>query len=557
MSWLFGYTGEVTPPLRAAFAAVHDEPLCGAESAGYYVQSGGLEDTCHHGSVGPGPAQWFAAGIGLDPGSQEPLSRAGWNSLASDPESGIAAVDGHVVLCKTQADGVHLYTDQLGTRTLFYAPYAGGHLFATRLDWLCALVEHTEIDFEAFGSSWITFNQLSTRSQVKGIERLGPGGHLVLSGSSARRTERAWSCPVAESDSMGSAFAERLAGYCKGSSLGLSGGLDSRLLLALGAEETHVWGPADHPDVRLAQHIARSERIVKRYFHEESWDTDALIARLRMRAQTTQVIAPASSVLDMDHYPLLHKEGRRVIDGGFGEVARRQFMNRLLRLGKGWGNPAQVLPFVRVQRAELFSLAVAAQMKAGTLEDIAMHRDALPGGLDAANAVDLIGVRTRLPNFFGLEQNRLDALAVCFMPFAQPSVLRALFQVPLGLRRNGKLFKQLIRRRRPGLARYPLVKGTTEYPFWLSTMGAAFSSRFKKKLGKAYRDPRPHVFLEAIKPWVLDAAHSEDVRTYAPADHAAVINLVTSYYSGQTSLAGAVDWWVTFEMWRRVVHGRA
>jgi len=256
----------------------------------------------------------------------------------------------------------------------------------------------------------------------------------------------------------------------------------------------------------------------------------------------------------LDYYSRLHQEGCAVIDGGFGEVARRQFMNRLLRLGKGWGPPAQVLPYIGVQRAAVFNPDITASMKLGTMEDIAYQREMLSRDLDPENAVDIIGIRTRLPNFFGLEQNRLDEMAACLMPFAQPSVLRALFQVPLRLRRNGALFRRLIRERHPKLARYPLVKGTTTYPFYLSTMGALLYSRIKKKAGMVYQDDRPQQYLQTIKPFVLDLVHSGTVRTYAAYDTDRLTRIVLDYYGGQKSLAGPVDWWLAFEMWRQVIH---
>ena len=274
---------------------------------------------------------------------------------------------------------------------------------------------------------------------------------------------------------------------------------------------------------------------------------------LRTRSRATHVISTASSVLDTNYYAILHQAGIGVIDGGFGEVGRRQFMNRLLRLGPGWKDPQQVLAHISISRTPIFTKETVDAMICGTLREIECQRDALPARLHPENEVDLISVRTRLPNFFGLEQNRLDSMAACFMPFAQPSVLRALFQVPLPLRRNGRLFRQLIKQRHSHLTRYPLVKGGTTLSFWLPTTGALVVSRIKKSVGLAYQDPRPHQYLELVKPVVLELVHSDAVRTYGAYDVSALQRIVLEYYGGNSALSDAVDWWLAFEMWRRFV----
>ena len=139
------------------------------------------------------------------------------------------------------------------------------------------------------------------------------------------------------------------------------------------------------------------------------------------------------------------------------------------------------------------------------------------------------------------------------MPFAQPSLLRALFQMPLSLRRNGRLFRRLIRSQRASLARYPLVKGGVAYPFQLPTAPAYLWTKLKTRLGQGYTDTVRLRFLETLKPFALDAVHSQAVRTYPAYDHARLARLVEEFYQGRSDLASEVDWWLAFEMWRRTL----
>ena len=597
MSWLFGFAGEVTAEILSSLERVHSTPAYSSESSTHYVQAGGLSETCWHGQPPNRKSEWFATGVGLLEGTL--LSQQQWTLLFSEQAPPLDTIDGHFVAARISKNRVLLYTDQLGTRTLHYGRYQSGYAFSSRIDWLARLFEGLEIDYSTFGSHWITFNQLSTKSQIKKLQRLGPGGRLVLFRNSPQKapliSEKPWSCDISNADTTGSSYIDRLSRYCTAQgtakvSLGLSGGLDSRLLLSLFGHQTHVFGPSDLPDVIVSKKIAEQESIPQRHLHDPALNLESGLALLYTRSELTHVISPASSVLDLNYYSQLHDEGFCIIDGGFGEVARRQFMNRLLRfygvarnknrsienqhsltidginysfrptISSGSLNidPIDFLQYIRVHRASsVFSREVRRKMVHGAIDEITELLKGVPPGLDSSNAIDLIGVRTRLPNFFGFEQNRLDNLALCFMPFAQPSVLKALFQVPLSLRKNGKLFKRTIRKRNPRLARFPLVKGTTQYPFYLSTVGSYLYTRIKKKAGMGYHDHRPQQFLKTLKPFVMDLVRSQKVRSYTPYQHNNLSQIVEDYYNGNESLAGTVDWWLAFEVWRQTLQGKA
>ncbi|MFQ5569274.1 MAG: hypothetical protein ACE5G0_06340, partial [Rhodothermales bacterium] len=231
---------------------------------------------------------------------------------------------------------------------------------------------------------------------------------------------------------------------------------------------------------------------------------------------------------------------------------------RLLRQGRSalrTGHPAAILPHIRVPRADVFTPETTATMERGARQQIAALWQTLPDPqtIGEDSFLDLLGLRTRLPNFFGFEQNRLDGLILNYMPFAQPSLLRAVFQIPVSLRRGGRLFRRLIRSREESLARYPLVKNGISYPFRLSTLPAHAWTSLKKRLGHGYRDQQRLDFLEQVRTYALDAVHSTSVRTYPAFDHRQLVQLVEGYYNGRRELAAQVDWWLAFDMWRRVI----
>ena len=564
MSWLLGFLGtSLSPTRREGLVSLHPSGSV-TEADGFYVASGGLPETHHLGT------NWAVVGLGLryEDTHTSPLNHADWDRLLTPHAPDLRSLDGHFVAVRWQPGEVVCLTDPLGVRTLYLTTLPDGTAFSTRLDWLARLSGNTALDLFALGSHWLTFNQLSSASLLKGIQRLGPGGKATLTPTSTTLTEHPWSPRSTTPDP--DAFARTLTAFLHPAlpegrtlSLGLSGGLDSRLLLALRASDregfaTHVFGDPEHPDAQLSRSLAAHLGLAQRSYQPPLPDPDTCLSLLRTHVAQTQAISPASSALGLWHYPRLYDDGAWLIDGGFGEVARRQFMNRLWHRGRAAlrsGKPEAILPYLHVNRAEVFMQDALIDMQHGADAEIEKLLDSLPPRetLGEAGLLDLIGVRTRLPNFFGYEQNRLDGLIPGYMPFAQPSVLEAVFRTPLPLRQNGRFFRDLIRTRQPGLARFPLVKGTQTYPFRLGPVGAMVWTKAKARLRPSYRNIMRLAFLEALRPYALEAAATAH-RHFGEYDPAKLTALVEGYYQGKHNRAAEVDWWLAFETWRQVLN---
>lgn len=560
MAWLFGFAGNISRVEIAELRDFHDIPLDGIVGQNHYIQAGGPRCCVHSGQLKDEQGRWIVVGIGLDPSQFRVLDGEDWMRFLSAQPLELNRIDGHFLAVIVSATGIRIHTDQLGLRTLYYGYWQSRIVFSTRLDWLARLRGGLEVDFEAVGSHWITFNPLSTRSQVHNLQRLKPGEHLDLEKNrssyniSESKQFSPWCSEICESDGNGAEFERMVRGYCNVNglgqvSLGLSGGLDSRLLLALGAHTPHLLGPAQHPDIRVAKAIAKGESIFLRHEDHPMTDLDRVLDQIHLRYQISPPVSPASSTPRMRFYRKLHQEGYAAIGGGFGEIARRHYLNRLALFG-GWkGSPDKLLAHIRSARTNLFSEEVLASMMVGVLDDIENQRDALPANLDAENGVDLVCIRTRIPNIYGCQQAYLDSMGAYISVFVQPSVLRSVFQLPLSLRRNAKLIRQLIRANNSRLTKYPLVSETSVSPWFLPRKAAILLKRLRSKAGLIYRDPRPDEFLHTVEPFVLDLVHSSQIRTNSIYDYKRLHQVVLGYYGGDQSLASIIDWWLAFELW--------
>lgn len=577
MSWILGLIGtSLSPVIRERLVSFpRNEQLADLQSwseVNLHLSVGGLPDTCHYGQLLPKEeGNWAVVGLGIERQDDQCtfLENQDWRSRLSSPNPVIEDLDGHFVAVRWNQHQVECFTDSLGVRTLYLAKLPAGIAFSTRLDWVSTLLDTPSIDYTSFGSHWNTFNQLSTRSLIQGVQRLGPGGYALCKTDSFQAAESPWLVSTTDQDQHGNRFNRTLASFLRPTlpggktlSLGLSGGLDSRTLLSLGLQtpgfNVHVFGPRQNPDVEIAQRIASNEGFSICSYHDQIPDIDSCLTLLQTHVAQTQVVSAASAMLGLRYYSKMAQRGAIMIDGGFGEVARRQFMNRLLRQGRRQlveRDLQGILTCLQVNRGSFFNADTEKAMLSGSKEELEILLDAMPPletfGIE--NLLDLIGIRTRLPNFFGFEQNRLDALIPNYMPFAQSSVLKALFALPLPLRRNARLFRRTIRQRAGQLYRYPFVKGSSTYPSILPPIAAHIWTKAKARLGFTYRDTLRSQFLSLLKPFVLDTLQSQSVRTYSSYDHPYLEKKIVGYYEGQTENESVVDWWLAFEVWRQQV----
>ncbi|MDZ4698736.1 MAG: hypothetical protein SH809_03425, partial [Rhodothermales bacterium] len=483
--------------------------------------------------------------------------------LAADPA--LDDLDGHFVALRWDASepagAISAFTDALGLRTLYRAAVGSTLYLATRLDTMAALTDRRALDDAAFGAHWLLVNQLSQHALLAGVERLGAGGTLRWKAGALSVTDRPWSPPDSPPDP--TAFEKRLTALVlpedppgRTLSLGLSGGLDSRLLLALRTRRrpvhVHTFGDADHRDAAMARRLAGALSTPIDVIAPPFPDPDTCTRLLRDHMASTHAVSPASSVLGLQSFGILHDRGRWMIDGGFGEVARQQYLNRLRLRGRdavSRRDPDRIAPFLRLHRVDVFSEELRVRLRAGVRREIDAATQALPPALCIDDAIDLLAIRARLPNFFGYEQNRLDGHILNYMPFAQPSLLRALFATPIERRRHGRLFRELIRTHQPVLAQFPLIKGAHSYPFALPPLPAYLWTEMGRWLRPETSASIRTRVLRHLETVIRERVRTQEVREDGRYDYSALLELIDGYYEGRHARAAELDWWLALDAW--------
>jgi hypothetical protein len=577
MSWIFGIIkSEQSTHIQNDYEHIHSQPLFTLSLPTFYIALGGIKETCLFEAQNEFPNDgWAVVGLGVritGSGGQF-LGKNDWKTLLSFDHIPVDSLDGHFVIARWKKNEIEFFTDQLGFRTLYYGKCKEGICFSTRLDWVAQTTGLHEINQASLGGRWLLFNQLTYESCVNGIERLGPSVHVIIKNGSVEKHEFHPWLPEFEHNNGDDAkeILDTLIRIATESdheiSLSLSGGMDSRVILALLMAEPnakfgiHTFGEPMDPDVQISQNIAHEFGIQRQYFNESLPDSDTLIAQVQSYAAQNILTEPASSILKLRYISPQYLKDFLIIDGGFGEIARRQYLNRVVWLGRTAlrdGNLQKLLRLMHSQRADIFSFDFNKRMESANLQSLEVALRGIPpvSEIGVENFVDLFSVRTRIPNFGGPEQSRSDALVMNFMPLSQPSFLKAVFRTDIQSRINGRLYKEIIQLKESRLSKFPLAKAGTTHPFHLSLPMARVVTKVKTKLGNHHTDSTADQFLMQLKDYVLDLVHSHDVKDWDGYDYKKLLTGVNAYYTGALHLRSFVDWWLMFELWRRSLLGQ-
>jgi asparagine synthetase B (glutamine-hydrolysing) len=560
MSWIFGYFGntqdfDIVPPENSLYEFKNSKLI---------INSGGYSGTLFF-NIKPNGEGWAVSGVGLKriENSYRCLNAESWNSIFNKDNVNLAQINGHFVAIKYSSNEVEIFTDVLGLREIYLVKLPSGIGFTTRVDWLKLFTE-PQFDLKEFGSRWLMFNQVSLKSVFKNIFR------IVNASATIRNDDLQIHEYEYKSDQKLSGveeeFVQSLTKFIfipdNKISLSLSGGIDSRLILSFFIKEkltgwnAHTFGSPKHPDSIVSSMLAEKLSFSHVIIDDELPPIEQLILMLKEYSIYSMVTNPISSILNLRFYNKINDD-LLIIDGGFGEIWRQQFANRLRIFGQ---KPVKnkdaknIFRFLVHRKADVFRREVEKLMFDGSIEQVENLFSYLPPGTEVGTNswIELFSIRARLPNYYGPEQARVDNHAVSFMPLAQKDMLNLLTIINERDKKNGRLFKKLIRNNSLSLSRFPLVKGDVVYPFQLSSLSTQFYSKIKTKFGASYRNKQRSKLLKTIKDYAFDLISSNDVRNYDLYDKQKLDRIAKSLQSENGNML-ELEWWLAFELFRQGV----
>jgi len=560
MSWLFGYFGnsqklKIEPP---------EIPIHQFKNSNLILFAGGNKQTCFSKSPSVDSC-WAVVGVGLkstDDGYKL-LDETDWNLQLTSNQVNLNSLNGHFVALKYANSELNFMTDALGLKEIFIVKVKEGFGFSTRIDWLKYFLD-PELDLKEFGARWLLQNQISRNCIIKNVSRLVCGNARIRNHSLSVE-QNLWQ-PGFETSRNGQTFDSSLKKLLsfqdKKISLSLSGGLDSRLLLSYLALknsdlwDTHTFGDPNHPDSVVASKLMKSLSLENELIDDELPSVDELINLVKTYSVQSIVTNPISSVLNLRFYKNLSGEKNIIVDGGFGEIWRRTFANRLLLFGKNAlekKNAKETAKFLRYYRADIFLEEALIDMEKGIVDQFDNLFDEMPDltSIRPPKWIDLFSIHSRLPNYYAPEQTRVDLYVISIMPLVQKDIINLIFSINDSDKANGKLFKQLIKFNAPRLTKNPLVKGNIMHSFNSSSISARLKSKIKNRMGLYYQSNNQINLFKSLKEFVGDTFSSAEVRNYDYYDSSKIDFVLNSFLSRQSSYNSELDWLLSFELFRQ------
>jgi len=512
--------------------------------------------------------RFVVCGIGISAEGNKILNTDDWKIILSNSTSNIAKLNGHFAAVSFDENKIILFNDTLGLREIYYFKNKNVIYFSTRLDFLSQLTKNCEPNIKTLSSSWLLTNHFGYGSLIKNIERLAPGGLLEIVENNFSVSNHNSYCPkFANSfdDHNVKSILEELtllpSRENKNLSLALSGGMDSRVLLALllinkATFSVHTFGDMQQPDAIIAKRISDSYQIQHSFFKNKIPQNKLLIDYLKNMVGQTLLTMPASETLHLKNHAAVYSQNKFIIDGGYGEILRREFLNKVLLFDKEAGvqkDFAKLIPHLHSRRADIFKDEIVADMKINLIDELETACAALPDSMTIGveHWLDFFAIKLKCPNVNGPGQSAMDALAPGYMPFTQKILLDAGFLLSASLKKNGKIFKSILSGNKLNLTKFPLVKNQITYPYSSSSLFARFFVRIKKQLGNVYEDPTRVNMLNLLEEFFFDLISSTEFQSCELYDLKKTKKIVNGYYSGNKSYAYQLDWLLTFELWRQ------
>lgn len=492
-----------------------------------------------------------------------------WYNKLKDENINLSSLNGHFVTLLIKNNKVTIRNDQLGLRDLYYFETDDFIGLSSRLDWLTKINNNSEINLESYSSFWNLINCFSDKSFVKGIEKLNPGGKLVIDeNNKIKKSSKQWHPDLAAN----------LSGYNIITmlkdltlfplennykiNLALSGGIDSRTLLSLlltknkSKWKTITWGKQELPDAIISKTLAKYYGFRHDTLYNSFPIVDESINNLYAYVSETYATLPAYTMKELGYYKSIDPE-LIFIDGGSGALLRRVIGNKLIIKGKKHifnKNIEKVYHVMNEHNADIFNDDTKKLMQSFSLETIDKMLTEMPAinefGPD--NWIDLMNIRYFKPLNGAIAQSRIDNYLTNYMPFAQPSLLKKVFNFDENKRRSEVINREILLKNKY-LTKCPIVKYSTIIPFTLNLYSAYIRAMINRQI-KSYPSPSLELeLLDILSEFVQDRVNSNAVKNHHYYNHKKINYMVKEYYKGNKKYAIQLNWWLSYDIWREII----
>ncbi|HPO63684.1 MAG TPA: asparagine synthase-related protein [Candidatus Kapabacteria bacterium] len=565
MSWFFACIGNVTEEIKNEFNFFNDKILYEYNSASFFLKAGSNKDTCFFSTNQNTQTNTLSLGIGLKNGNENSslMNSNDWSMI--DSLNKTKDVNGHFIHFLWNNDLIEIFTDIWGLRDFYISNCINGRYFlSTRIDWLKKFV-NSSMNFSEFGSRWLLCNQISTKSVLTNIHRISNGTSIsiVRKVHQLTKNEYNWQ-PKVESKTTIQEYSSILKTLInitdkKPLTLCLSGGFDSRLILSYLLKSKNKefncvsFGEQFEPDIIIAKEIAKELKLNFEVICNSITDIDKFLVNFKEYTLQTIINSSASRFFHLSNYNELLNRNTIIIDGGFGEIWRREFGKKLLLFGKSAikeKNPFIFFKYLRNNKADFFSSDINNIMYNGAIEQIKEYfeNNTYKEEIGVDNFIDVFSIKTRLANFYSPEQTYLDTKLITLMPYIQNILLKNLLNVDIKYRRNGRMLKKILKNNFPELRKFHLAKNDFTYSYKFNAINQIISKYlFKNKNINQLNYEKQKNLILTLTPYILDSINSNYANQCGYFDKNKLLLLSNSLSNRDINpqIINDLDWWLS------------
>ncbi len=572
MSWIFGIVGD-TNLLNKSHLNFPKDIKLKHQTSKVLIYSGGLDETAICEAITE-TSGFVVLGIGIKSRHNKFgfISAEDWKNIISEDQVSTKKLNGHYLVVEYEEGSIKIFNDRLGIRDLFFYKSDTSIIFSTRLDWVTKFQSNSEINLKEFSSAWLTSTQISHGCFIKGINRLGPFGKVEINVEKSSLNiqhsswEPEWSKSYTSSDAIKCLedlilFPSRER---RNTALSLSGGLDSRTLLSILLKNnseyvsSHAFGDASNQDVSMAKTIASKLSFNLEIIPIKENTASNILTSLYHFIPTTGFLLSLSDLLVIPSHAALFENNKVIIDGAYGEILRREFLNRILFLGKDavtQKRPEKFFMLLKKNHGSFFKREINNILYESTLEKINSAFNSMPDykSIGLANWLDYFIVKYKAPNIAALGQTSLDQIAVAFMPFIQPDLIEIGLCVPIEKRKNSKINRKVIRKYDKRLEQFPLIKNMISYPYSSTSISMRIITGIKRKLFQKSQNENEVCSIDYLKDFIMDRINSSEVKNFDLYDSQKLKIVTDSYFNGNMNYKDELESWLMFDIWRELI----
>jgi hypothetical protein len=405
---------------------------------------------------------------------------------------------------------------------------------------------------DAFGSYWLFINQIKFAPFLTGVKCFKPNCLTTISISESIELKET---PANVFSGSNISYKEELKRLINPISdlkpnVSLSGGLDSRLIFALieGQKNSHSFGYEFNKDMEVAAKISSSMNSTHKEYYFDDFIINEYIDSINDFVGITSGTMLFTGIDKIEVLQNINNSNFFMIDGGFGELHRRQFLTKVALVKRRKADVVFSTLFDSLvdSKPNFFNPEFYGLLQKNQFEAVheIWENSLTTSQNNIEEACDYFSYETRVKNITRYSQAWYDNYLISYMPFLQPSIINILFKLPLPEKRNSSLIRSIIEET-PALHKIELTKDEIVYPFNTPILLFKIYRLLHKKFTK-YNDHREPGFLKRNKTFILDTFYSSDTKNSPYYDYSNLEKNIRSLHENHDANSKLIIYWLNF-----------